>query len=79
MLNKSQYKTLASLIDLYEEKKTSVRGEEIADRTSRTPGTIRNQMQILHALGYVEGILVCLLIIITKRSNKIDYCIKFPS
>ena len=55
MLNESQYKTLSALIDLYEEKKAPVRGEEIADRTSRTSGTIRNQMQILHALGYVEG------------------------
>lgn len=47
---------LGGLITIYENKKNAVKGEEIAALLNKTPGTIRNQMQTLRALGYVDGI-----------------------
>lgn len=47
---------LGGLITIYESKKNAVKGEEIAALLNKTPGTIRNQMQTLRALGYVDGI-----------------------
>lgn len=48
--------SLITLVDLYEKSKNAVRGNEIAEILGKSPGTIRNQMQTLRALGYVEGI-----------------------
>lgn len=48
--------SLMALVDLYEKKKNTIRGDEIAKVLDKSPGTIRNQMQTLRALGYVEGI-----------------------
>jgi len=47
---------LSGLITIYERKKGSIKGEEIAALLNKTAGTIRNQMQTLRALGYVDGI-----------------------
>jgi predicted transcriptional regulator len=47
---------LTALINLQRQKDCSVKGEEIADLIHRNPGTIRNQMQLLKALGLVEGV-----------------------
>ena len=56
MITTRQREILEALIQLYERKKTSIKGIEIAEALKRTSGTIRNQMQTLHALGYVEGV-----------------------
>ncbi|MFN3527722.1 MAG: CBS domain-containing protein [Candidatus Altarchaeaceae archaeon] len=56
MLTAIYRENLIALIEIYEKTKTAVRGEEIAKVLNKTPGTIRNQMQTLRALGYVEGI-----------------------
>jgi len=47
---------LMALISIYRKKGTSVRGEEIAALINRNPGTVRNQMQTMKALGLVEGV-----------------------
>ena len=51
-----QRETLMALISIYRKKGTSVRGEEIAALINRNPGTVRNQMQTMKALGLVEGV-----------------------
>ena len=56
MITTRQREILEALIELYGRKKTSIKGIEIAEALKRTSGTIRNQMQTLHALGYVEGV-----------------------
>ncbi|PKP59350.1 MAG: hypothetical protein CVT88_03345 [Candidatus Altiarchaeales archaeon HGW-Altiarchaeales-1] len=47
---------LGALITIHEGKKGAIKGEEIAALLNKTAGTIRNQMQTLRALGYVDGI-----------------------
>lgn len=44
------------LINLQRQKDRAIKGEEIAELIQRNPGTIRNQMQLLRALGLVEGV-----------------------
>lgn len=56
MLNIVYKENLTALIELYNKKKRAIRGDEIAALLHKTPGTIRNQMQALRALGYVDGI-----------------------
>ena len=56
MIGTIQREILTALIELYETDKTAIKGEDIADVIHRTPGTIRNQMQTLRALGYVDGV-----------------------
>jgi transcriptional regulator len=51
-----QKEILTSLIGLYREKKQAIKGEDIAETINRNPGTVRNQMQSLKALGLVEGV-----------------------
>jgi predicted transcriptional regulator len=51
-----QREILSSLINLFREKSRAVKGEEISERIDRNPGTVRNQMQSLKALGLVEGV-----------------------
>jgi hypothetical protein len=51
-----QREILSSLINLFREKGRAVKGEEISERIDRNPGTVRNQMQSLKALGLVEGV-----------------------
>ncbi|MDD5472947.1 MAG: CBS domain-containing protein [Candidatus Methanoperedens sp.] len=51
-----QKEILTSLINLYRSKKHAVKGEDIAEIIKRNPGTVRNQMQSLKALGLVEGV-----------------------
>ncbi|MFQ6051714.1 MAG: CBS domain-containing protein [Candidatus Hydrothermarchaeota archaeon] len=56
-LTSVQREILLALIDLYRRKKSaSVKGKDIASLTDKNPGTIRNQMQSLRALGLVEGV-----------------------
>lgn len=52
----TQEQTLTALANSYQSKGAAVTGTEIADRVGRHPGTVRNQMQSLRALGLVEGI-----------------------
>ncbi|WNY25088.1 CBS domain-containing protein [Methanolapillus millepedarum] len=47
---------IAALINIQRQKESAVKGEEIAELIHRNPGTIRNQMQLLKALGLVEGV-----------------------
>lgn len=47
---------LTALVNLQRQKESAVKGEEIAILIHRNPGTIRNQMQLLKALGLVEGV-----------------------
>jgi len=56
MISPTQREILEALIELYEKKKETIKGEDIAAMLHSTPGTIRNQMQTLKALGYVDGV-----------------------
>ncbi|RQD83830.1 MAG: CBS domain-containing protein [Methanocalculus sp. MSAO_Arc2] len=47
---------LITLISLYHQHSHPIKGEEIAEIIRRNPGTVRNQMQALKALGLVDGI-----------------------
>jgi len=47
---------LITLITLYHKHSHSIKGEEIADMIQRNPGTVRNQMQALRAIGFVDGV-----------------------
>jgi predicted transcriptional regulator len=47
---------LITLITLYHQHSHSIKGEEIADRIQRNPGTVRNQMQALKTIGLVDGV-----------------------
>ncbi|MDH7509573.1 MAG: CBS domain-containing protein [Methanolinea sp.] len=47
---------LITLISLYHKHSHPVKGEEIAEVIRRNPGTVRNQMQALKAIGLVDGI-----------------------
>jgi len=51
-----QKEILTALITLYRERKQAIKGEDIAEVINRNPGTVRNQMQSLKALGLVEGV-----------------------
>jgi len=55
-LTESQKHILRELINLYGQTEQAVKGEAIAERVDRNPGTIRNQMQSLKALQLVEGV-----------------------
>jgi predicted transcriptional regulator len=55
-LTPSQQTILQALVNLYREREQAVKGEEIAERVDRNPGTVRNQMQSLKALQLVEGV-----------------------
>lgn len=56
-LTQIQKDILYALITLYRKRSGgSVKGEEIAELINRNPGTVRNQMQALRALGLVEGV-----------------------
>ncbi len=51
-----QKEILTALINLYRSRKHAIKGEDIAEIIERNPGTVRNQMQSLKALGLVEGV-----------------------
>ena len=55
-LTPSQKAILQELVNLYGEADSAVKGEDIAEKVDRNPGTIRNQMQSLKALQLVEGV-----------------------
>ena len=46
---------LITLITLYHQYSHPIKGEEIAEVIKRNPGTVRNQMQALKAIGLVDG------------------------
>ena len=46
---------LVTLISLYHQHSHPIKGEEIAEVIRRNPGTVRNQMQALKAIGLVDG------------------------
>ncbi|MBR1368616.1 hypothetical protein RJ53_03490 [Methanocalculus chunghsingensis] len=47
---------LITLISLYHQHSHPVKGDDIANIIKRNPGTVRNQMQALKALGLVDGV-----------------------
>src|SRR5208337_2801299 len=47
---------LITLITLYHQQSHSIKGENIAEMIQRNPGTVRNQMQALKAIGLVDGV-----------------------
>ena len=47
---------LITLITLYHQQSHSIKGEDIAEMIQRNPGTVRNQMQALKAIGLVDGV-----------------------
>ena len=51
-----QKEILITLISLYHQQSHAVKGEEIAEILRRNPGTVRNQMQALKAIGFVDGV-----------------------
>jgi predicted transcriptional regulator len=55
-LTPSQQNILQELVNLFRDSESAVKGEDIANRVDRNPGTIRNQMQSLKALQLVEGV-----------------------
>ncbi len=56
-LTQIQKDILYALITLYKKMGgNSIKGEKIAELINRNPGTVRNQMQALRALGLVEGV-----------------------
>ncbi len=55
-LSAIQKDILVTLISLYQKYSGPIKGEEIAEVIKRNPGTVRNQMQALKAIGLVDGI-----------------------
>jgi Predicted transcriptional regulator, contains C-terminal CBS domains len=53
-LSQIQKEILITLITLYHQTSTAIKGEDIAEVLKRNPGTVRNQMQALKALGLVR-------------------------
>ncbi|MDD1666670.1 MAG: CBS domain-containing protein [Methanomicrobiales archaeon] len=51
-----QKEILITLITLYHQHSHAVKGEDIAEVLNRNPGTVRNQMQALKAIGFVDGV-----------------------
>jgi predicted transcriptional regulator len=51
-----QKEILITLITLYHQYSHAIKGEEIAEVLNRNPGTVRNQMQALKAIGFVDGV-----------------------
>lgn len=55
-LSSVQQEILNALIALFQEKKRTIKGEEIAESINKQPGTIRNHMPWLKSLGLIESI-----------------------
>ncbi|HDQ08055.1 MAG TPA: CBS domain-containing protein [Methanoculleus sp.] len=55
-LSPIQKDILITLIALYHQNSSPIKGEGIADMLKRNPGTVRNQMQALKAMGLVDGV-----------------------
>jgi predicted transcriptional regulator len=55
-LSQIQKEILITLITLYHQTSTAIKGEDIAEVLKRNPGTVRNQMQALKSLGLVDGV-----------------------
>lgn len=55
-LSAAQRTVLDTLVDLHQVSDAPVKGEVIAERVDRNPGTIRNQMQSLRSLDLVDGV-----------------------
>ncbi|WP_138006740.1 HTH domain-containing protein [Halalkalirubrum salinum] len=55
-LSSSQKRILTALVSQYREGDSPVNGRTLGEAIDRNPGTIRNQMQTLRAIGLVEGV-----------------------
>jgi len=55
-LTRARFKILKALVSIYSRKSEAVRGEEIAELVNVAPATVRFHMQVLKALGLVEGV-----------------------
>ncbi|MDI9643915.1 MAG: CBS domain-containing protein [Candidatus Verstraetearchaeota archaeon] len=55
-LSAPQKEIVVALIELYDKKRSLVKSKEIAARTGRDEGTVRNIMPVLRAIGLVEAI-----------------------
>jgi len=55
-ISTTQREILDALIRFYEKRKGAIKGDDLAKELERSSGTIRNQMQTLRALGYVDGV-----------------------
>jgi predicted transcriptional regulator len=55
-LTQIQKDIIIAVINLQRQKNRAIKGEEVAEVIQRNSGTIRNQMQLLKALGLVEGV-----------------------
>jgi len=55
-LSSPQKEIVIALLELYDKKRSLVKSKEIAIRTGRDEGTVRNIMPILRAIGMVEAI-----------------------
>ena len=55
-LTAPQKEIMISLLELYDKKRALVKSKEIATRTGRNEGTIRNVMPVLRAIGLVEAV-----------------------
>jgi predicted transcriptional regulator len=55
-LSAPQKEIIIALLELYDKKRSLVKSKEIASRTGRDEGTVRNIMPVLRAIGLVEAI-----------------------
>ena len=55
-LTTPQKEIVIALIELYDKKRSLVKSKEIAHRTGRNEGTVRNIMPVLRAIGLVEAV-----------------------
>ncbi|MFQ5888025.1 MAG: CBS domain-containing protein, partial [Candidatus Hydrothermarchaeales archaeon] len=56
-LTSVQQEVLMTLMDIFHRSKSdAIKGDDIAQLVGKNPGTIRNQMQSLKALGLVDGV-----------------------
>ena len=56
-LTSVQREVLMTLMDIFHRSKgDAIKGDKIANVIGKNPGTIRNQMQSLKALGPVDGV-----------------------
>lgn len=55
-LSAPQKEIVVALLELYDKKRSLVKSKEIAARTGRDEGTVRNIMPVLRAIGLVEAI-----------------------
>jgi len=55
-LSAPQKDIIVALLELYDKKRALVKSKEIASKTGRDEGTVRNIMPVLRAIGLVQAI-----------------------